>query len=315
MLSYTAHRLTGLVGTLFAASLIAFLALEFLPGDAAQILLGTEARDDTLAAMRAQLGIDQPAPHRYLAWLGGLLTGDLGTSQIYGIPVAEMVQDRLAISLPLALMAFTMTIAIALPIGVLAASHRGGLADFIAMGFAQIGLAIPNFWFGILLILLFAVKLGWIASGGFPGWREGPIDAFIALLTPAFALALSEAAILSRVARGALIDVLGEDYIRTARAKGVSASGVIHGHALRNAMIPISTIMGLQFAFLVAGAIIVENVFYLPGLGRLLIQAIFQRDLIVVRDLVVLIAGFVVVVNFIVDLSYAAIDPRARIRL
>ncbi len=314
MLPMLSHRLAGLAGTLFAASLITFFALEILPGDAAQILLGTEARDDTLAAMRAQLGIDRPMAERYVDWVLGLLTGDLGTSQIYGIPVADMVRDRLAISLPLAGMAFLLTVLIAMPIGILAAAGRGGPADFLAMGFAQIGLAIPNFWFGILLVLLFAVKLGWVSTGGFPGWSDNPFNALGALFLPALALALSEAAILSRVVRGALLETLGEDYIRTARAKGVSSSAVIARHALRNAMIPISTIMGLQFAFLVAGSIVIENVFYLPGLGRLLIQSIFQRDLIVVRDLVLMFAGIVVLVNFAVDLIYNAIDPRARVQ-
>lgn len=303
----------GLIATLVAASLVTFFALEILPGDAAQILLGTEAREDTLAAMRTQLGLDRPALTRYVEWIGGLAVGDLGISHIYGIPVSEMVVDRLAISLPLALLAFLLTAAIALPVGIAAATRKGGLADALAIGFAQIGLAIPNFWFGILLILLFAVQLGWVSSGGFPGWSNGAGDALAALLLPALALALSEAAILSRVARAALLETLGEDYIRTARAKGVASRDIIAHHAFRNALIPISTIMGLQFAFLVAGAVIIENVFYLPGLGRLLIQAIFQRDLVVVRDLVLLFAGFVVLVNFLVDLAYAAIDPRARV--
>jgi peptide/nickel transport system permease protein len=312
MLAYTAHRLLQVVGTLFAASLIVFLALEILPGDAAQILLGTEADSQTLAALRDQLGLDRPALERYGEWIGGLLTGDLGVSHIYGVPVAGMIAERIAVSAPLALLAFGISTVLALPLGIVAATRRGRVGDWAVIGFAQIGLAVPNFWFGILLILLFAVKWGWFASGGFPGWEAGIGPAIKALILPALALALSEAAILARVARSAMLETLGEDYIRTARAKGLSERRVLFGHALRNAMIPVATIMGLQFAFLVMGAVIVENVFYLPGLGRLLLQSIFQRDLIVVRDLVLLLSAFVILVNLVVDFAYAAIDPRPR---
>lgn len=312
MLTYTVRRLLQFAGTLLAASLVVFAVLELLPGDAAQILLGTEADDDTLAALRDQLGLDRPAATRYAEWIGGLLTGDLGVSHIYGVPVAGMVVDRLAISLPLAVIAFMLSTILALPLGLIAATRRGGPGDWTVIGFAQIGLAVPNFWFGILLILLFAVKLGWFSSGGFPGWEAGIGPAVKALILPALALALSEAAILARVTRSAMLETLGEDYIRTARAKGLSGRRVLFGHALRNAMIPVATIMGLQFAFLVMGAVIVENVFYLPGLGRLLLQSIFQRDLVVVRDLVLLLSGFVILVNLLVDLAYAVIDPRPR---
>ncbi|MEQ8602743.1 MAG: ABC transporter permease [Marivibrio sp.] len=312
MLAYAAHRLLQFVGTLVAASLIVFLALEVLPGDAAQILLGTEANAETLKALREQLGLDRPAVARYGGWIGGLLTGDLGTSHIYGVPIADMLAERIALSAPLALLAFALSTVLALPLGVFAATRRGSAGDWAVIGFAQIGLAVPNFWFGILLILVFAVQWGLFSSGGFPGWEAGIGPAIKALILPAVALALSEAAILARVARSAMLETLGEDYIRTARAKGLSERRVLFGHALRNAMIPVATIMGLQFAFLVMGAVIVENVFYLPGLGRLLLQSIFQRDLVVVRDLVLLLSGFVILVNLLVDLAYAAIDPRPR---
>ena len=312
MLAFLSRRLIQFAATLFAASLVVFLALEVLTGDAAQILLGTQATPETLAAMREQLGLDQAALSRYFDWIGGLLVGDLGVSHIYGVPVADMLGPRLAISVPLAVIAFALSTAIALPLGLIAATRHGGPSDWAVIGFAQIGLAVPNFWFGILLILLFAVHWGLFASGGFPGWEAGLGPALKSLLLPALALALSEAAILARVVRSALLETLGQDYIRTARAKGLSGRRVLFAHALRNAMIPVSTILGLQFAFLVMGAVIVENVFYLPGLGRLLLQAIFQRDLIVVRDLVLLLSGFVILVNLLVDLGYAAIDPRPR---
>ncbi|NMM45087.1 ABC transporter permease [Rhodospirillaceae bacterium KN72] len=312
MAGFLIRRLTGLVLTLLAASAVVFLALELLPGDAAQILLGTEVRPDTLAAMRAQLGLDRPAALRYAEWIAGLATGDLGVSQVYHVPVWDMVRDRLAVSLPLAVLAFILSTLLALPFGITAAVKRGRLADTLIMGFAQIGLAVPNFWFGILLILLFAVQLGWVSAGGFPGWEGGVGPALGALFLPALALALSEAAILSRMVRASMLETLGEDYVRTARAKGLSGSRIVVGHALGNAMIPIATLMGLQFAFLVAGAVIIENVFYLPGVGRLLLQAIFERDLVLVRNLVLMLSAFVVALSFLVDMAYGAIDPRLR---
>lgn len=312
MIGFLLHRLTVLILTLFAASAVVFLALEWLPGDAAQVLLGTEVRPDTLAALRAQLGLDRPAGERYLAWIIGLASGELGVSQTYGVPVVQLIGERLAVSLPLAGLAFLLSSLIALPFGILAATRHGRVSDLLIMGFAQIGLAIPNFWFGILLILVFAVQLGWVGAGGFPGWEAGLWPGIRALLLPALALALSEAAILSRIVRASMLETLREDYVRTARAKGLSGSRVVLGHALANAMIPIATLMGLQFAFLVAGAVVVENVFFLPGLGRLLLQAIFERDLVLVRDLVLLLSGFVVVISFAVDIAYGVIDPRLR---
>lgn len=312
MALFLIRRLIALVLTLLVASLVVFLVMEVLPGDPAAIMLGVNARPDTLAAVRAELGLDQPAPVRYLAWLGGILTGDLGQSYTYSVPVSELIADRVGLSLPLALIAIALSTALAIPLGVLAAANRNRAADFGILGFAQLGIAVPNFWFAILLILLFSVRLGWLPAGGFAGWDAGIAAALRSLLLPAVALALPQAAILARVTRSAMLETLGEDYVRTARAKGLSPRRALWRHALRNALIPVVTIMGLQFSFLLAGTIIIENVFYLPGLGRLIFQAIAQRDLIVVRDLVVLLAGTVVVVNFLVDLLYALIDPRLR---
>lgn len=312
MLSFLARRILGLLLTLVAVSLVVFLVLEVLPGDVAQVMLGTEAREDTLAALRRQLGLDRPAHVRYLAWVGGLLSGDLGTSHTYGVPVAGLIAERLAVTAPLAVLAFLLSTLIAIPLGMLAASRRGGFGDYGVMAFSQAGLAIPNFWFAILLILLFSVWLGWAPAGGFPGWDQGVAAALGALLLPALALALTEAAILARITRSAVLETLGEDYVRTARAKGLRPRSVMWRHVLRNALIPVATVMGLQFAFLLAGAVIIENVFTLPGLGRLVLQAIFQRDVIVVKDAVVVLAGMVVFVNFIVDLLCAVIDPRPK---
>ncbi|TCT05439.1 peptide/nickel transport system permease protein [Tepidamorphus gemmatus] len=312
MFRLIAQRLVALVATLFAASLVVFLVMQVLPGDPATIILGVGARDDTLAALRQQLGLDRPLIVQYLAWVGGLLSGDLGTSYTYSRPVSELVLQRLNVSLPLALMAIALSTAIAIPCGVLAAARRNRAADIGVSALAQIGIAIPNFWFAMLLILLFSIHLGWFPAGGFAGWDGGLIPGLRSLLLPAVALALPQAAILTRVTRSSVLEVLGEDHVRTARAKGLTRSAALWRHAVRNALIPVVTIMGLQFSFLVAGTIVIENVFYLPGLGRLLFQAIAQRDLIVVQSLVVLLAGFVVVVNFLVDLAYLSIDPRLR---
>ena len=309
-------RLLTLLATLAAASIVVFAVLEILPGNAAQVLLGPDASPEAIAELANQLGLNQPAVQRYFHWIGGLLTGDMGTSYAYGSPVLDLVLERLALTVPLAIMAMLFTTVIAITAGVYAASRHNKLGDVSVMGLAQIGIAIPNFWFAILLILLFSVKLQWFSAGGFPGWTEdaggGFWPALQALFLPAIALAVVQAAILARITRSAVLDVQQEDFVRTARAKGLSQQATLWRHVLRNAMIPVVTVMGLQFANLLAGTIVVENVFSLPGLGRLIFQSISNRDLIVVRNCVMLLAALVVLVNFVVDLLYAVIDPRVK---
>ena len=307
------RRLTALMVTLLVASLLIFLLLEILPGDPAAVILGVGAQEDTLRALRAELGLDLPAPVRYLNWLGEVLQGNLGRSYTYDTPVQELLLNRVELSLPLALLAILLSTGIAIPLGVFAASRHRKVADTGIMGFAQLGVAVPNFWFAILLILLFSVKLGWFSAGGFAGWDAGWIPAFKSLVLPAVALALPQAAILARVTRSSVLETVQEDYIRTARAKGLSRSQALWRHAVRNALIPVVTILGLQLSFLPAGTIIIENVFYLPGVGRLLFQAIAQRDLMVVKNLVLVLAATVVLINFLVDLLYAVLDPRLRL--
>lgn len=312
MTGYLFRRLLILLATLIAASLVVFAVLQVLPGDPAAIILGTGARPDTVAALRHQLGLDAPMALRYLHWIGGMLIGRFGTSYTYSVPVRELVAERVMVSLPLALMAIVLSTAIAIPVGVLAAARRGRAADAATMGVAQVGVAIPNFWLGLLLILLFAVRLPWFPASGFPGWGGGIWPGLRALILPALALGLPQGAILARVTRAAVIETLGEDFVRTARAKGLTRSAALWHHAVPNALVPVVTLIGLQFSFLLAGTVIIENVFTLPGLGRLVFQAIAQRDLIVVQDLVVLLAGSVIIVNFLVDLVAAWIDPRLR---
>ncbi|HYF43866.1 MAG TPA: ABC transporter permease [Ramlibacter sp.] len=305
-------RLITLIATLIGASVVVFLVLEILPGNAAQILMGPDASPDAVAALATKLGIDRPPLERYWDWVTGMLTGDLGLSYAYSTPVSELVLERLAVTVPLAVMAMVLTVVIALAAGIYAAARHNRLGDVGVMGLSQVGIAIPNFWFAILLILLFSVHLKWFSAGGFPGWEEGVLQGLRALLLPAISLAVVQSAILARITRSAVLEVLREDFVRTARAKGVSQRATLWGHVLRNAMIPVVTVAGLQFAELLAGTIVVESVFYLPGLGRLIFQSISNRDLIVVRNCVMLLAAMVVIVNFIVDLLYAAIDPRVK---
>lgn len=312
MLRYTFKRLQSLFLSLLVASLVIFAAIEVVPGDPASFMLGINAQEDTIAALRGQLGLDQPLYLRYFDWVTGMLTGDFGTSYTYRTPVTEIIYDRLWVSIPLAVIALSLTVLIAFPAGILAASNRGSKTDISVMTATQLGVAIPNFWFAMLMVLAFAINLRWFSAGGFPGWDAGFFTALKALTLPSIALAMPQAAILTRVMRSSLLDTLSEDYIRTCRAKGSTRRQAIWRHALRNALIPVLTIIGLQFSFLLAGAIIIENVFYLPGLGRLVFQSISQRDLIVVESVVMLLVFAVVLVNFLVDLSYAVVDPRLR---
>lgn len=313
MLRYLLGRLVSLALSLVVASLVIFAVIEIVPGDPASYMLGLNASAETVAALRERLGLNEALPIRYIHWVAGMATGDFGQSYTYKVPVADLVAQRLAVSLPLALYALLLAVLIAFPAGLLAAARRGRAADAAVMGATQVGIALPNFWFAMLLVLTFALHWQLFPAGGFPGWSD-PLAGVRALTLPAVALALPQAAILARVLRSALIETLGQDYIRTARAKGLTEGQTMLRHALRNAMIPVLTILGMQFSFLLAGAIIIENVFYLPGLGRLIFQAITQRDLIVVESVVMILVFAVILMTFLVDLAYAAIDPRLRKR-
>lgn len=310
MVSYISGRLVSLILTTLAASIIVFLLMQVLPGDPAAVMLGINAQPETLAALQKQLGLDAPLWSRYLTWISGFVVGDFGVSYTYSVPISELLGPRILVSLPLAMLAMFLSIIVAIPLGVIAASKRGKATDVIGMGVAQIGVAIPNFWLGLLLILLFSLQLGWLPASGFGGWERGLWTGLRSLILPAVALALPLAAILARVTRSAVIETLSEDFVRTARAKGLSKSAALWKHATPNALIPVVTIIGLQFSFLLAGTIIIENVFNLPGVGRLIFQSIAQRDLITVQSLVTLLAASVIAVNFLVDLAYGFLDPR-----
>jgi ABC-type dipeptide/oligopeptide/nickel transport system permease component/ABC-type transport system substrate-binding protein len=308
--AYLAGRLTVLVATLLAATAIVFVIVQVVPGDPVRYMMGLQVDPESMAATRHQLGLDVAPVQRYFDWIAGLLHGDFGRSFTYRIPVAELIAERLQVSVPLAAFALLLSTSIAFPVGLIAAAKRGRAGDLVLTGFTQLGLALPNFWLGMLLVMCFAVGLHWVSAGGFPGWHAGFWAAVKALTLPAIALAMPQASILARVLRGSLVETLHEDYIRTARAKGAGEWQVLWHHALPNALIPVLTIVGMQFSFLLAGGVIIENVFFLPGLGRLVFQAIVQRDLIVVQSVVVLLVLAVVTVSFLVEICYALLNPR-----
>ena len=298
--------------TLLFVSLLVFMVVRVLPGDPALIMLGIEASPDAVAKLREGLGLNRPVPVQYAEWAGRAVLGDLGRSIQYDVPVAGLIASRLSVTLPLTLMAAALMVAAAIPLGVFAATRHRRWGDYAAMTLSQIGIAVPGFWAGLLLILLFSVKLGWFQAGGFDGWGQGVGHAFKSLLLPAVALGLFQFAVLARTTRSALLEVLREEYVKTARAKGVTEGEVIFRHALRNAMIPILTVAGVQLGQLMAGSIILESVFYLPGLGRLALGAISARDLPVVQGVVLFVASGIVVINAAVDMLYGVLDPRIR---
>ena len=298
--------------TLLFVSLLVFMVVRVLPGDPALIMLGIEASPDAVAKMREGLGLNRPVPVQFAEWAGRAVLGDLGRSIQYDVPVAGLIVSRLSVTLPLTLMAAALMVAAAIPLGVFAATRHRRWGDYAAMTLSQLGIAVPGFWAGLLLILLFSVKLGWFQAGGFDGWGQGVGHALKSLLLPAVALGLFQFAVLARTTRSALLEVLREEYVKTARAKGVAERAVVFRHALKNAMIPILTVAGVQLGQLMAGSIILESVFYLPGLGRLALGAISARDLPVVQGVVLFVASGIVVINAAVDMLYGVLDPRIR---
>jgi peptide/nickel transport system permease protein len=274
--------------------------------------MGTEASPEAAAALRRAMGLDRPIMVQYGEWVLGVLRGDLGRSIQYDVPVAGLVLSRLRVTLPLTLLAALFMTAVALPLGMYAATHHRRLGDYAAMVASQLGIAVPSFWAGLLLILLFAVRLGWVQAGGFEGWEAGVGPALRSLLLPALALGVIQAAILARTTRSAVLEVSHAEHVRTARAKGLAERAVTWKHVFGNALITIVTILGLQLGQLMAGSIVLENVFYLPGLGRLALGAISARDLPVIQGVVLFVAATIVTLNFAVDILYGVLDPRIR---
>jgi peptide/nickel transport system permease protein len=308
------RRTLGFLATLVAVSAIVFTVMNVLPGDPAVTILGIDSTEDARGALRAQLGLDRPVWVRFLDWVWGAVRGDFGTSHFFRVPVADLIAERLPLTLSLAGFGMLATVIVGITFGMLAAAWRGGPGDWAVMLASQLGIAVPAFWLSILLVLLFAVTLRWLPPGGFPGWDD-PVAALRALVLPVTALALVQSAVLARVTRASALEVMELEFVRTARAMGYAPTRVLRGHVLPNALVPIVTIVGMQAAGVVTGAIVIENVFYLPGLGRLLFQSIANRDLFTVQALVVMFAAIVVTANFLVDIAYALIDPRLKARL
>jgi peptide/nickel transport system permease protein len=309
---YLLRRVAAFVATLLFVSALVFIVVRVLPGDPVALILGTEADPEVAARVRRAMGLDRPLGVQYVDWITGAARGDFGVSIQYDVPVTRLILSRLPVTLPLTLLAALFMVAAALPLGVYAATRHRRAGDYLTMILSQIGIAVPSFWAGLLLILLFSVHLGWVRSGGFEGWSAGLWPALRSLLLPAFALGFFQAAVLVRATRSAVLDVLREDYVRTARAKGVPEALVIGKHTVRNALIPVVTVAGIQLGQLIAGSIVLESVFALPGLGRLALGAISARDLPVVQGVTLFVASCIIVINFAVDLLYGLLDPRIR---
>jgi peptide/nickel transport system permease protein len=306
------QRTAILVASLIIASVVVFAVLAVLPGDPARVALGVNATEEAVVRLREQFGLDRPLVVQYADWAGGLLRGDLGTSYVSKSPVGPQVADRLQVTGILVLASMLVALVVALPAGVVMAVRHRRLSGLLLSAVSQVGVAVPAFLAGILLITVFAVRLRWLPANGWTPPAADPVMFLEQLTLPALSLGLVQGAVLTRYVRSAILDVLHEDYLRTARAKGLTAGRALVRHGLRNAAVPVVTVLGLQLATLLIGAVVVERVFVVPGLGSLLLDGVADRDLLVVRDVVMVLVVAVLLVNFLVDLLYVAIDPRLR---
>ncbi len=309
---YALRRLAQMAPALFLVSVAVFMIIHLIPGDPAKIIAGPNATDEQLAALTRQFGLDRPLWEQYVTWLGNALTGNLGHSFINNYPVNQMIALRVPATLELALAATFIAVIIAFPLGILAALRPGSLVDLLSTLFAALSFAVPGFWLAILLILFFSLRLQWLPPSGRPDFADQPVEHVKALIMPALTLGIALAAKLARYLRSAMLDVLDRDYVRTARAKGLQERAVIVRHVLRNALIPVITVLGLQTGDLLSGAIIVESVFAWPGVGRLTVQAIGWRDYALLQADVLYIVLAFMVINLLTDLTYGFFDPRIR---
>ena len=314
MIEFLVRRAVISAVTLLLISLIVFTGVRMIPGDPARVLAGTEADAAGLEEIREKYGLNAPLPVQYLRWLGLAATGDFGESIRTRTSVAWMVATKLPITIELTLLSLLVAVAIAIPAGVVAAVRRNTAWDVLASGVSLCGVSVPNFWLGIMLILLVSVRFGWLPASGFVPLAEDPVGNLKRMLMPALVLGTGLAAVLMRQTRNAMIEVLSADYVRTARAKGLAQRAVVVRHALRNGLIPVVTILGLQMGALMGGAVVTEQIFVLPGFGRLIVEAVFTRDYPVVQGVVLITASSYVLINLLVDLSYSVLNPRIRIR-
>ena len=312
MKTYVARRLLALIPVILVVATVAFVLIHLAPGDPASIIAGPDASPDDIARIQRQLGLDAPFHVQLFRWYGRLARGDLGQSIFLRRPVLEAIVDRAEPTILLTLYATLIAVTLGVPAGVVAARHHAGTADQALMAGALVGISIPNFLLGLLLILVFSVRLGWFPVAGYVPLESGWLGTLRSLTLPAFALGVVQSALIARIARSAMLDVLREQFITAGRARGLSERAVVYKHALKNAMIPTITVIGISLAILISGSVIVEQVFNIPGLGRLIISAVLRRDYPVIQGVVLCIAGIYMLVNLAVDLSYVVFDPRVR---
>ncbi|HCU07948.1 MAG TPA: glutathione ABC transporter permease GsiC [Clostridiales bacterium] len=304
MLKYTIKKLMLMIPVLFGLTIIIFMILHLAPGDPVDLIVGPNATPEVYENIRRSLGLDQPLLTQYFVFIRNLLKGDLGTSILQQRPVIDMLIQRLPVTLEVGLWALVVSFAIAIPIGILAAVHRNSKLDYAAMSFALVGISMPTFWFGLILLYIFAFRLGWFPVSGYGTWQH--------LILPVIAVGFTDAAVTARMVRSSMLEVIGQDYIRTARAKGLKEGKVINKHALKNALIPIITLLGMRIGWIVGGSVTLEIVFNRPGIGRLMVDAIFARDYPVVQGAMLALTAFILLGNLLADLLYAVADPRIK---
>ena len=313
MFDYLIQRLAISAVTLVLISLIVFTGVRLIPGDPARVMAGTDADEAGLAEIRAKYGLNDPIPVQYLRWVGLALRGDLGESIRTRESVVKTVARKLPITVELACFAILIALTIAIPVGVLSAVRRNTFWDYLANSLSLCGLSVPSFWLGIMLILLLSVRLGWLPASGFVSFLQEPVANLQRMMMPAFVLGTALAAVLMRQTRNSMIEVLSADYIRTAYSKGLAGRAVVFRHAIRNGLIPVVTILGLQTGALMSGAVVTEQIFVVPGFGRLIVEAVFTRDYPLVQGVVLITASSYVLINLLVDMSYTLLDPRIRV--
>jgi peptide/nickel transport system permease protein len=312
MLSYIVNRLIGMVAVMFIVATVVFIIIRVTPGDPAAVMLGPDAQPSDIVELRAKLGLDQPLPVQYVGWLGQIAVGDLGQSIFLNQPVLEAIGDRAEPTLMLTLLSMLIAVAIALPVGIASAVWRGSLLDQSVLTVSMLTASIPSFWLGLILMQIFSVKLGWFPVAGYGGPGASFLDRMTHLVLPAIVLGLVNSALITRFTRASMLDVLNDDYVRTARAKGLPEWRVVLKHALKNALIPILTVIGLTTALLVSGAVVTETVFGLPGVGNLVVNGVLRRDYPVIQGALLVIAALYVLINLVIDLLYLFVDPRVR---
>ena len=315
MLTYLIRRFGMFVPTLLAASFLVFAFIRLIPGDPAAVMLGDQATPDAIAALRSEMGLDEPLAAQYLRWLWAILQGDLGESVFFQTPVTELIVDGLETSTLLALMTMVWIVLFGLPIGMVAAARRGSWLDQVLSGFAMFLASVPTFWVGLYLILVFAAMLGWLPSSGYPSiFDEGGLANLRYLLLPSIALAAPNAALIIRLTRASMLDVYREDFVRTARSKGIHPARVLVRHVFRNAMLTVVSAVGFTIAALISEAVVTETVFALPGVGRMVVQSILRRDYPVIQGVILMIVLLYLVINLAVDVFHAWLDPRVKLR-